>query len=47
MAAGLMALVTGVVAIAKEHERTVFVYLSTLLGALLVIFLLGEIFFPH
>jgi hypothetical protein len=47
MTAGIMAFVTGLVAIVREQERALFVYLSTAIGALLLLFLLGEFISPH
>ena len=47
MAAGILGFITGVVAFAKQHERSSLVYLSTLIGAALLFFLLGEFIFPH
>ena len=47
MAAGIAAFFTGFVGITKQHDRSVFVYLSTIIGALLLLFLLGEIISPH
>lgn len=47
MFAGIMALIAGLLAIIRQKERAVFVYLSTLIGALLGVFLIGEVLFPH
>ena len=47
MASGIIAFITGLLAILTKKEKAVFVYLSTLIGAFLVIFLIGEILFPH
>ena len=47
MAAGIMALIAGLVAIIRHKERAVLVYISSAVGALLVLFLAGEILFPH
>ncbi|MFH1236675.1 MAG: hypothetical protein V1685_07160 [Parcubacteria group bacterium] len=44
--AGVMAFLTGLIAIIKQKERVILVYLSTLLGALLVWFILGDVIFP-
>ena len=41
------AFVTGIISILKYKERAVLVVLSTGVGALVLIFLLGEFFFPH
>ena len=47
MAAGISAFVIGLVAIIGQKERAVLVFGSTLIGALLILFLLGELIFPH
>jgi hypothetical protein len=38
---------TGIISIVRNRERTVFVYLSTAIGLLVLIFGLAEITFPH
>ena len=47
MASGISALVTGLVAIIKRKERAILVYVSTLVGAALTLYLIAEILFPH
>jgi hypothetical protein len=47
MGAGILALVAGLVAIITQKERGVLVFISTAIGALLTLFLAGEILFPH
>ena len=47
MAAGIAAFITGILAIFKQSDRAILVYVSSLAGALLVVFLAGEILFPH
>ena len=47
MLAGIAAFVTGLVAIIKHKERTIFVIVSTAVGGLLILFLIGEVAFPH
>ena len=47
MAAGVSAFVLGLLAIVRQRERALLVYLSTALGGLLLLFLAGEIAFPH
>lgn len=44
---GVMSMITGVLALFKEKERSVFVYISILLGLFVSIFVLGEIITPH
>ena len=46
-AAGVTALVLGLISIIKKKERALLVYLSTLVGAGLTVFLIAEIAFPH
>jgi uncharacterized membrane protein YeaQ/YmgE (transglycosylase-associated protein family) len=47
MGAGITALITGLVAIFRQKERAVLVLISSAIGAVLVLFLAGEIVFPH
>jgi hypothetical protein len=47
MAAGISAFITGLVAIIRHKEKALLVYLSTVIGALLIIFLSGEFISPH
>lgn len=47
MLSGIMAFVTGLIALIKYKERAVLVYLSTGLGALLPLFLIGDTFSPE
>ena len=47
MASGISAFIIGLIAIIKQKERAIFVYGATLIGTLLIIFLLGELVFPH
>lgn len=44
---GIMAFVAGVVATTKKKERSILVYTSSLLGLLVLLFVLGEFLFPH
>jgi hypothetical protein len=46
MAAGISAFITGLLAIIKK-ERALLVFVSGVIGALLLLFLAGEILFPH
>lgn len=41
------ALVTGIIGIVKSGERSVLVFLATVIGLFVLIFSLGEILFPH
>ena len=47
MVSGISAFITGLIAVIKQKERALFVYAAIIIGALLIIFLLGEILFPH
>ena len=47
MLAGILALFTGLSAILKQKDRAFSVFASTFIGALLLIFLLAELLFPH
>jgi hypothetical protein len=47
IAAGMLASITGLVAILKQKERSFFVFISTAIGTLLIIFLAGEFIFPE
>jgi len=47
MGAGIAAPVTGLISIIKQKERALLVYLSTLVGAGLTLFLIAEFLFPN
>jgi hypothetical protein len=47
MVAGISAFITGLLAIIRQKEYALLVYVSCSIGALLVLFLAGEILFPH
>ena len=47
MLAGISALITGLLAIFRHRERAFLVYVSSSIGALLVLYLGIEIMFPH
>ena len=47
MVAGVSAFIVGLIAIIREKERTVLVYVATSIGMLLILFLIGEVLFPH
>lgn len=44
---GIAAFITGLVAIIKQKDRAILVYLATIVGAGLIVFLFLEIVFPH
>ena len=44
---GISAFFTGIIGIIKSKERSVLVFLSTMIGFFVLLFLLGEVLFPH
>jgi uncharacterized membrane protein YeaQ/YmgE (transglycosylase-associated protein family) len=44
---GIAAFLTGLLAIIRNKERAFLVFISTIIGALLILFLAGEIASPH
>jgi len=46
-ASGIIAFITGLAAIIKNRERAILVFVSTIIGALLILYLAGEIISPH
>ncbi len=44
---GVSAFVTGLVGVIRSRERSIIVYLATVIGLLVLLFGLGEIIFPH
>ena len=47
MVSGISAFIIGLIAIIRQKERALLVYSATIIGALLVLFLLGEFLSPH
>ena len=47
MLAGVLAFAVGLLAIVKEKDRAILVYFSTIIGLLVILFLLAEVAFPH
>ena len=47
MAAGISGFITGLLAIVKQKENALLVYVSTVIGGLIMLFLVGELAFPH
>jgi len=45
--AGILAFLTGLLAIVRYKEKALLAYISMVVGALLILFLVGELFFPH
>lgn len=47
MVAGISAFIVGLLVIVRQKENALLVYVSTVIGALLVLFLTSEIVLPH
>ena len=47
MLSGILAFITGLWAIIRKKERAIAVYIASFFGALLILFLIAEILFPH
>ena len=47
MAAGVASFITGLLAIIRKKERALLVYLSTVIGGILTLYLIAELAFPH
>jgi hypothetical protein len=47
MVSGISAFAIGLIAIIRQRERALLVCCSTLIGVLLIVFLLGELLSPH
>jgi len=47
MFSGISAFITGITSLIRKRERALLVFVSTIMGGLLILFLLGEIVFPH
>ncbi|WP_339060328.1 hypothetical protein [Tepidibacillus marianensis] len=45
--AAIFSFLTGIVAVFKKKERSILVLLSTAIGLLILVILLGEFLFPH
>ncbi|MDD3840846.1 MAG: hypothetical protein PHP06_09810 [Clostridia bacterium] len=45
--AGIASFITGLTSIMKSKERSVFVFLASVIGLFVMLFVLGEIIFPH
>jgi hypothetical protein len=44
---GIAAFFTGIIGVIRDRERAILVYLSTLLGFLILLYCLAEFMFPH
>jgi hypothetical protein len=47
MAAGISAFITGLLALIRQKDHALLVFVSSTIGGLLVVFLAGEFLFPH
>jgi len=47
MAAGISAFITGLLAVTRQRENALLVYAAGLIGAWLILFIAGEVLFPH
>lgn len=47
MATGVSGLITGLLAIARQKDHALLVYLATLVGGLFTVFLIVDLAFPH
>jgi len=47
IASGVLSFFTGIISIIWKKERAIFVFLSTLIGLLVLWFMIGEILVPH
>lgn len=47
MAAGISAFITGLLALTRQKDYALLVFVSSAIGALLVLFLAAEFLFPH
>jgi len=47
MAAGISAFITGLLAILRQKDKALLVYVATVIGAFFILFLAGEFLFPH
>jgi len=47
MVTGISAFIVGLIAIIRQKERALLVYVATSIGMLLILFLTGEVLFPH
>ena len=45
--AGISAFITGLISIVRRKERSISVYLALIFGLITLVFVLGEIIFPH
>ena len=47
MVAGILAFIVGLLAIVRQKENALLVYVSTVIGALFMLYLTGEMVYPH
>ena len=46
-ASGISAFITGLIAITRQKERAISVFIAAIVGAVFILFLIGEILYPH
>lgn len=46
-ASGIVAFITGLIAVLKQKERALLVYVAVIIGGALIVFLAGEVISPH
>lgn len=44
---GISAFIIGLIAVLRQKERSLSVYVAIIIGALLILFIMNEILFPH
>ena len=44
---GISAFITGLIAVIRQKERSLSVYVAVIIGTLLILFVIAEILFPH
>lgn len=47
MTTGILGFIAGLRAIVKQKEKALLVYISTVIGGLLILYLIAELAFPH
>lgn len=47
MVSGIAAFFTGIISLIKSRERAILVFIATLAGLLIIVFIAGEFIFPH
>jgi len=47
MISGILAFLTGLLALVRQKEKAILVYVSSFVGGLVLVFLIGEVLSPH